>query len=244
MNTKGDNKVLVIGADDTGEMLLREMRQNPRMHYDPIGFLDKEPGKKGRRIHDVPILGSIEDLGRIAVEKGVREVIVASPSITGKEMRKIVEACERINVACKTVPAISDILNGKLNVSHIREVNIEDLLGREHIQLDTAKIREYLSGKKVLVTGAAGSIGRELCRHIMKMGPEQLILFDRAENELFHLDREFSEASFGRFYTPVLGDILDRGRLKWVMEEHRPDVVFHAAAYKHVPMQRRSGIIS
>jgi FlaA1/EpsC-like NDP-sugar epimerase len=237
LNTKGDNRVLVIGADDTGEMLLREMRQNPRMQYNPIGFLDKESGKKGRRIHNVPILGNIGELGRIAQEKAIREVIIASPSITGKEIRRIIETCEEVGIACKTVPAISDILNGKLNVSHIREIRIEDLLGREHIELDTAKIREYLSDKKVMVTGAAGSIGHELCRHIMKMGPEQLILFERAENELFHLDREFSEASFGRFYTPILGDILDAGRLQHVMEEHHPDVVFHAAAYKHVPMQ-------
>jgi len=237
LKTKSDNRVLVIGADDTGEMLLREMRQNPRMQYNPIGFLDKESGKKGRRIHNVPILGNINELGKIAQEKDIREVIIASPSITGKEIRRIIETCEQVGIVCKTVPAICDILDGKLNVSHIREIRIEDLLGREHIELDTAKIREYLSGKKVMVTGAAGSIGHELCRHIMKMGPERLILFERAENELFHLDREFSEASFGRFYIPVLGDILDTGRLKKVMEEHRPDVVFHAAAYKHVPMQ-------
>ncbi len=237
INAKSDNRVLVVGADDTGEMLLREMRQNPRMHYNPIGFLDKESGKKGRRIHDVPILGNINELGRIAREKDVREVIIASPSITGKEVRKIVETCGQVGIECKTIPAVSDILDGKLNVSHIREIRIEDLLGREHIELDTAKIREYLSDKKVMVTGAAGSIGHELCRHIMKMGPEQLILFERAENELFYLDREFSEASFGRFYTPVLGDILDTGRLQWVMDKYRPDVVFHAAAYKHVPMQ-------
>ncbi len=237
INTKSANRVLVVGADDTGEMLLREMRQNPRMHYNPIGFLDKEPGKKGRRIHNVPVLGNIDELGRIAREKDVREVIIASPSITGKEVRKIVETCGQVGIECKAIPAVSDILDGKLNVSHIREVRIEDLLGREHIELDTGKIREYLSGKKVMVTGAAGSIGRELCRHIMKMGPEQLILFERAENELFYLDREFSEASFGRFYTPVLGDILDTRRLQWVMDKYRPDVVFHAAAYKHVPMQ-------
>lgn len=237
INTKSANRVLVVGADDTGEMLLREMRQNPRMHYNPIGFLDKEPGKKGRRIHNVPVLGNIDELGRIAREKDVREVIIASPSITGKEVRKIVETCGQVGIECKAIPAVSDILDGKLNVSHIREVRIEDLLGREHIELDTGKIREYLSGKKVMVTGAAGSIGRELCRHIMKMGPEQLILFERAENELFYLDREFSEASFGRFYTPVLGDILDTGRLQWVMDKYCPDVVFHAAAYKHVPMQ-------
>ena len=237
LNTKSENRVLLIGADDTGEMLLREMRQNPRMHYNPVGFLDKESGKKGRRIHNVPILGNIDELGKIAQERDIREVIIASPSITGKEIRRIMETCEQVGIACKTVPAIGDILNGKLNVSHIREIRIEDLLGREHIELDTAKIREYLAGKKVMVTGAAGSIGHELCRHIMKTGPERLILFERAENELFHLDREFSEASFGRFYIPILGDILDTGRLKRVMEEHRPDVVFHTAAYKHVPMQ-------
>jgi FlaA1/EpsC-like NDP-sugar epimerase len=233
----GDNRVLIIGADDTGEMLLREMRQNRKADYTPVGFLDKEPGKMGKYIHSVPILGGIEELDAVAAEKHIHEVIVASPSITGREMRKIVETCDRVGVRCKTVPPIGDILNGKVNVSQIREISIEDLLGREHIELDAEKIWQYLSGKKVMVTGAAGSIGRELCRQILKIGPKQLILFERAENELFYLDLEFAKRSLNGLYEAVLGDILDVGRLEWAMRKFRPDVVFHAAAYKHVPMQ-------
>jgi FlaA1/EpsC-like NDP-sugar epimerase len=183
------------------------------------------------------VLGGIEKLDVVIAEKQIREVIVASPSITGREMRKIVETCDRAGVRCKTVPAMGDILDGKVNVSQIREISIEDLLGRDRIELDAEKIRQYLSGKKVMVTGAAGSIGRELCRQILKIGPKQLILFERAENELFYLDLEFAKGSFTGLYMPVLGDILDVGRLEWAMREFRPDVVFHAAAYKHVPMQ-------
>lgn len=151
-------------------------------------------------------------------------------------MRRIAGLCDESGIQCQTLPAVHDILNGNISVSQIREIQIEDLLGRENIELDAEKIREYLSGKKVMVTGAAGSIGQELCLQILKMSPKQLILFERAENELFHLDLELTRASFSGSYTPVLGDILDVKKIEWTMGKFSPDVVFHAAAYKHVPM--------
>lgn len=229
-------KVLIIGAGRAGEMLLREMKQNPRMGYEPVGFLDDDRAKKGLRIHGVPVLGRIEDLTRVGEKKQVEEAIVAIPSFGGKEMRNVMQLCEGAGITCKTVPAVSDILNGSVHVNQIREIRIEDLLGRERVELNTEQIRRYLTGKRVLVTGAAGSIGSELCRQIMKMEPEQLILFERVENELYRINMEFSHTFAGRPYTMVLGDILDTRRLDRAMEMYKPDVVFHAAAYKHVPI--------
>ncbi len=229
-------KVLIVGAGSAGEMLLREMKQNARIGYDPVGFLDDSKGKKGMRIHGVSVLGKVDDLVRIAAKKQVQEAVVAIPSLTGKEMRKIMALCDSAGISCKTVPAISDILNGSVHVNQIREVSIEDLLGREHIELNRDQIRRYLTGKRVLVTGAAGSIGSELCRQIMKMDPGQLILFERVENELYRIDMEFSRVFRGKPFAMVLGDILDRGKLTWAMDTFKPQVVFHAAAYKHVPI--------
>jgi FlaA1/EpsC-like NDP-sugar epimerase len=234
--SKNSKKIFIIGAGDAAERLLREMRQNPNIDYDIIGFLDNDPAKKGRRIHDVPILGQIDDLEEIGKKEKIEEVIVAIPSISGKEMRKIIYQCGNAGITCKTLPAISDILNGTITINQIREIRIEDLLGREHIELNNGQISDYLSGKCVLVTGAAGSIGLELCRQIMKVGPEKLILFERVENEIYNVEMEFSETFHDGSYALVLGDILDTKRLEHIMREHRPQVVFHAAAYKHVPI--------
>ncbi|MHB8108427.1 MAG: polysaccharide biosynthesis protein [Syntrophorhabdaceae bacterium] len=229
-------RVIILGAGRAGEMLLREMKQNRRINYQPIGFLDDNRAKKGMRIHGIPVLGKVDDLTRFAEMKEIEEAVIAIPSLTGKEMRRIIELCETAGVVCKTVPAISDILNGTVHINQIREIKIEDLLGREHIELDREKIRDYLTGKRVMVTGAAGSIGSELCRQIMKMDPELLILYERVENEIYRIDKEFSEIFANKPYEMVLGDILDIQRLKQTMDTYRPQVVFHAAAYKHVPI--------
>ena len=229
-------KVLIIGAGSAGEMLLREMKQNPRIGYEPVGFLDDNSAKRGMRIHDVSVLGRIGDIEKVVDMKRVEEAVIAIPSLTGKEMRRITRLCDSAGITCKTVPAISDILDGSVHVNQIREVSIEDLLGRERVELNMEEITRYLKGKRVMVTGAAGSIGSELCRQIMKIGPERLILFERVENELYRIDMEFSKTFQGKPYAMVLGDILDTERLEWAMETYRPQVVFHAAAYKHVPI--------
>jgi len=236
LKTVGKKRVLIIGAGNAGEMLVREMKQNPRIGLFPTGFLDDDPSKRGRRIHDIPVLGRIEDVGRAVSKQKVEEIIIAIPSLTGKEMRRVIALCESTGVAVRTLPAMGDILNGTIGMREIREIRIEDLLGREHIELDRVQIGDYLADKKVMVTGAAGSIGRELCRQILRVKPRELILFERVENELFHLQIEFAEQFPGGPYVPILGDILDVKRLERAMEDHRPDVVFHAAAYKHVPM--------
>lgn len=229
-------KVIILGAGRAGEMLLREMKQNTRMSYKPVGFLDDDRTKKGMRIHGVPVLGKVNDLANIVDMKQIEEAIIAMPSLTGKEMRNIIELCNIAGIGCKTVPAISDILNGTVHVNQIREIKIEDLLGREHVELNREQIKDYLTGKRVMVTGAAGSIGSELCRQIIKMEPELLILYERVENEIYRIDMEFSQIFGEKPYEMVLGDILDTERLKWTMETYRPQVVFHAAAYKHVPI--------
>lgn len=234
--TRTRKKVLIIGAGRAGEMILREMNQSAQIGYEPVGFLDDNRAKKGQRIHGVSVLGRIDDLVKIAGKKEVEEAVIAIPSLTGKEMRCIVRLCDEAGITCKTVPAISDILNGSVHVNQIREIRIEDVLGREHVELSREQIREYLTGKRVLVTGAAGSIGSELCRQIMKMEPEQLILFERVENELYRIDMEFRQTHDGKPYAMILGDILDTERLDGVMDSFKPQVVFHAAAYKHVPI--------
>jgi FlaA1/EpsC-like NDP-sugar epimerase len=235
-SARSRTKVLIIGAGRAGEMILREMNQSTQIGYEPVGFLDDDRVKKGQRIHGVSVLGKIDDLVKIAAKKEVQEAVIAIPSLTGKEMRRIVKLCDEAGITCKTVPAISAILNGSVHVNQIREIRIEDVLGREHVELNREQIREYLTGKRVLVTGAAGSIGSELCRQIMKMQPEQLILYERVENELYRIDMEFRQAYDGKPYAMILGDILDTDRLASVMESFRPQVVFHAAAYKHVPI--------
>ena len=229
-------RVIIVGAGRAGEMLLREMKLNARIAYHPVGFLDDDHTKKGARIHGLPVLGRIDDLTRIVVKKEIEEAVIAIPSLTGKEMRHIIGLCDAAGIICKTVPAISDILNGTVHVNQIREIRIEDVLGREHVELNEDQIRQYLTGKRVMVTGAAGSIGSELCRQIMKMGPELLVLYERVENEIYRINMEFSEVFEGKEYEMVLGDILDRERLGWAMETYKPQVVFHAAAYKHVPI--------
>lgn len=237
-------RVIILGAGSAGEMLLREMKQNKRINYQPMGFLDDDKAKRGMRIHGVPVLGKLDNLANIVDRKQIEEAVIAIPTLTGKEMRRIIELCGNAGIKCKTVPAISDILNGTVHINQIREIKIEDLLGREHIELDREKIREYLTGKRVMVTGAAGSIGSELCRQIMKMEPELLILYERVENEIYRIDREFSEGFHGKNYEMVLGDILDTERLAWTMNIYKPQVVFHAAAYKHVPIMESHPILA
>jgi len=229
-------RILIIGAGDAGEMLVREMRQNPGIDYDIVGFLDDNPEKLGRRIHNVTVLGRIDELESVIERESVDEAIIAIPSITGKDMRSIMHKSAHAGIPCKTLPAISDILNGRVTTSQIREVRIEDLLGREHVKLNQEQIRDYLSGKRVLVTGAGGSIGLELCRQIMKVGPEELVLYERIENELYNVEMEFLQTFPDAPYKMMLGDILDTRRFEDVLKEHKPQVVFHAAAYKHVPI--------
>jgi FlaA1/EpsC-like NDP-sugar epimerase len=234
--TKPKKRLLIIGAGDAGEKMLREIHDNPRLNYEVVGFLDDDSNKKGMRIHGVPVLGPIPRIHDMAYRDEMDEILIATPSASAKQMRRIIEACEGIGLKSHTTPGIGELIDGKVSFKTIREVSFEDLLGRDPIDLDMKSIGDYLTDKVVLVSGAGGSIGSELCRQITQFQPKNLILFDKTENSLFHIEMEFRQHFPKTFITPVLGDVKFTSYLTKHFAHYRPQVVFHAAAYKHVPV--------
>lgn len=228
--------VIIVGGGDAADDLIRELRHNPRIKYRPVGIVDDAPVKMSQELHGVKVIGTINDLPRLAREKGVEEIIIAIPSAIGAQMRRIVELCQESGLPYKTMPGTGDILNGKVQVRHLRKVQVEDLLRREPVWLDRKSIASYIGGKKVLVTGAGGSIGSELCRQSARFGPAELILLDHSENSLFHMDEEFKRILPGLKYRMIVADVTRPNRMKYIMNLARPEVVFHAAAHKHVPL--------
>ena len=228
--------VLLIGAGDAGEMVVRELLHNVRLKLRPVGFLDDDPAKRGLRIHGVQVLGAIGEVEEIAGEHGVEEVIIAVPSADRKAMRNIFDLCRQAGLGMKTIPGMGSLLAGTAKVSEMREVRLEDLLRREPARLDVAFIRNALHGKRVLVTGAGGSIGSEICRQVAVYDPASLILLDKGENALFEIDAELGHTFPGLRRSAVLADIKHIQRLQEIFAKFRPEVVFGAAAFKHVPM--------
>lgn len=230
-------KVLIVGAGDVGEMVLRSIKRERNIPYEVAGFVDDDPDKIGRRIHGVEVLDRISNLEGIVKEKRAKEVIIAIQNVTGRKIREIIDQCQTIGVSCKTVPSVGGILRGSISINHIRPVQVEDLLKREPVQLDLDMIAEFISGRRIMVTGAGGSIGSELCRQIMGFDPRKLILFERGENELYQIEVDLREQfHHSKVLVPVIGDILDEHKIDQVLQEHTPEVIFHAAAYKHVPI--------
>jgi len=229
-------RTLIVGAGDTGESLLRELKKTPHLEYNPIGFIDDDREKRGIKIHGVPVLGNTRSLEKTIEEYGAREVIIAIPGATGSAMREIFEVCRRTGARFRTVPTRGALQRGAARVSQIRLVDMEDLLGREVVSLDNQSLQRSLSGKRVLVTGAAGSIGRELARQIATYEPEKLIVLDRNENNLFYLEAELRDAHPLLNILPIVGDVLDRKKIDQLFTISLPQVVFHAAAFKHVPL--------
>lgn len=229
-------RLMIIGAGDAGEMILREIWQNPKLGLEPVCFVDDDPEKLKRKIHGVPVLGGKLDIARLVGRFGIEEVVIAIPSATGKQIRSFVDECEQARVRFRTLPSMGELINGSVRVSQIRDVKVEDILGRDSIRLDLSPVRDQILGKTVLVTGAAGSIGSELVRQIAQLDPSKIVLYERDENGLFHIQgqviREFPQGTF----VPCVGDILDKKRVKAIMDGMKPNVVFHAAAYKHVPV--------
>jgi len=234
------SRTLIIGAGDTGESLLRELKKTPHLDYNPIGFIDDDVEKRGIKIHGVPVLGNTRSLEKIIEEFGARQVIIAIPGVTGTAMREIFEVCRRTGAHFRTVPTRGELQRGAARVSQIRLVDMEDLLGREVISLDNQSLRRSLSGKRVLVTGAAGSIGRELARQIAIYEPEQLIVLDRNENNLFYLEAELRETHPLLNLLAIVGDVLDRKTIDRLFTHALPHVLFHAAAFKHVPLMEHN----
>jgi FlaA1/EpsC-like NDP-sugar epimerase len=236
-NTKeGLKRLLIIGAGDAGERILRELHGNPRLKYNVVGFVDDDPKKHGMQIHGVPVLGDIDQLLSLLKEHEVDELLIAIASATRKEMRRIVDLCKETGLKYRIIPGMGELIDGRLTVKNIRDVAYEDLMGREAVRLETEKIGNYIKNRSILVTGAGGSIGSELCRQIAHFFPKNLILLDRTENNLYQIDVELRWEFSYLQCSPVLGNIVNRETLKRIFLRYRPDVVFHAAAYKHVPM--------
>ncbi|MBU1389514.1 MAG: polysaccharide biosynthesis protein [Proteobacteria bacterium] len=233
------NRVLIIGAGDCGEMVCREFRENASIKSYVVGFLDDDKSKLGRKIHGIPVMGKIEDIGRVVESAGIEDVIIAIPSIGPDRMRYIISLCEQADVNFKTVPDMGEIIDGRIKMSSIRDVEYRDLLGRKPVKLDKHKIGAYLGGKVVLVTGAAGSIGSGLCKQICRYAPEKIILFERAESPLYDLDLELKKLFRSVEIIPVLGDVQNKEELLKIFDAFHPQIVFHAAAYKHVPMMEK-----
>jgi FlaA1/EpsC-like NDP-sugar epimerase len=229
-------KLIVIGAGDCGEKISREIHDNPDLGYRILGFIDDDPIKSRKNIHGIPVLGNRDEIKFYSQHLNAQELLIAMPSISSKDMRNIVKLCEETGIPFKTVPGMGELINGKVTIKAIRDVSYKDLLGRATVKLDEEQIGAYLKGKRVLITGAGGSIGSELCRQVCRYSPESLILFERAESPLYEIELELRDNFSDLKIIPRLADILNTRKLDKIFEETRPEVVFHTAAYKHVPM--------
>jgi len=230
-------RVLIFGAGDTGEMIVRDMKSHTKLYnYRPVGFIDDDPNKIGDRIHGVRVLGTRKDLQNIVVATKPQEVIVTIPSADRRLVHEFVKSLERYNIAVKTVPNLREINDGRVSLSQLRNVNSEDLLERVPLGLDAEPLKRLIKGKRILVTGAAGSIGSELCRQIALYEPETLILVDKSEGGLFSIDTEIGQKYPHLRKSAALVDIKHTNPLREVFSEFAPQIVVHAAAYKHVPM--------
>lgn len=228
--------VLIIGAGDAGALVVREMQKNPQLGLRPMGYLDDDTSKQKHQIYGVPVVGRLADLNRVLTNRRVDEVIIAIPSAGGKIVRMVTDICRLKGVPFRTMPGLYELIGGKVSVNRLREVDITDLLRREPAQIQNELIGAALTGKRVLVTGAGGSIGLELCRQISRWGPGMLVLLGHGENSIFEATLELQEDFPTLPLQPVIADIRDQSRLQAVFENFRPQVVFHAAAHKHVPL--------
>lgn len=228
--------VLIIGAGDAGVMVTKELLQNNDSKLRIIGFIDDDPFKQNSKLLGLPIFGKREDIPQIVKENQIEEIIIAIPSAPGSVIREISQICRKQNVRVRTVPALHELFEGRVTVNQIREVKVEDLLRRDSVKLDLSDIAKYLDGQCVLVTGAGGSIGSELCRQIVQFNPEALLLLGHDENPIFGIHNELKHQHPEICYIPVIADIKDKNKLKEVFETYKPAVVFHAAAHKHVPL--------
>src|SRR3954471_19854582 len=240
---KGGREVLIIGAGNGGQLVAAELRRNPALGGVPIGFIDDDPRKHCTRVGGLKVLGTTDQLARVLDGAEPDEVLIAIPSAPGELRQKVVTAARQRGIPVRTLPTVFELLSGGVNLTRqLREVGVEDVLGREPVKLELDRVGSYLRGEVVLVTGAGGSIGSELCRQISRVGPKRMVLVDNAENALFEIRRQLeSDRHFTRTVA-VLADIKDATRMREVFQEHAPAVVFHAAAYKHVPLMEENPV--
>ena len=229
-------KLLLIGAGTAAEKVIREIMDNASVLYEVVGLVDDNPGKHGLKIHGIPVVGGVDTLKECIARTRAEEILIAVASATGEQMKRIVEACQKSKTVFKVLPSIGEIIKGKLSVTSMREIAYKDLLGRPAVHLDQMEIGRYLTGQTVLVTGAGGSIGSELCRQIIKFNPERIILLDAGEENLYAIEMELQHEHRFHAYIPVLCKIQNQRLLDSIFCQYAPSVVFHAAAYKHVPL--------
>ena len=229
-------RFLIVGAGNAGEALLREIHRMPVAQYEVVGFIDDDPIKKGTNIHGIPVLGPVEQLPEVCEERNIEEIAIAMPSASHQQLRRVIQVCEGTKIRFRTVPSITDIASGKFRVSQIRDVDINDLLGRETVQLDLDLIEAFAKDKTILVTGAGGSIGSEMCKQLCNFTPKLLLLIEQAENPLFYIERELRKQFPAVRINALICNITDRTRVDEIFENYKPQVVIHAAAHKHVPL--------
>ncbi len=233
--TKG-KPVLIVGAGDSGEALLNEMIRRPELAYRPIGIVDDNPVKQGLIIHGVKVMGTRQQLKKLVSKYQIEEVIISMPSASREVIRDIFFQCREIGVKCKTLPGIYQIIDGTVSISQIREIGVEDILGREPVKVKLSEAASYITDRIIMITGAGGSIGSELCRQISRLQPSNLVMVDQGENSLFNIEQEIQNSNYHIQTIPVIADITDRNRIAMVFNSYKPSVVFHTAAYKHVTM--------
>jgi len=229
-------RVLIVGAGKAGEMLVRDLLRKRDHSYLPVAFVDNKERWQGQEVHGVPVVGSCEAIPEMVEKYAVDFVMLAVPSAKSAQRRRLVELCEQSGVPFRTVPKLDELMSGRVSINQLREVSIEDLLGRDAVSLDWDSIRDSLTGKTILITGGGGSIGAELCRQIARLKPANLLLLDQSEFNLYAIEMELREQFSALQLHAYLGDVEDRATVEQLFAKHAPDTVFHAAAYKHVPL--------
>jgi FlaA1/EpsC-like NDP-sugar epimerase len=234
--SRTDRRVLVMGAGDAGAMIVREMKANPQLGLVPAGFVDDNPAKLGAVIHGVPVLGSREHIPGLVAERDIDELIIAMPTAPGRAIREVVSICREVHLPCRTIPGIYELISGQVSVRQVREVSIDDLLRRDPVRVGGREEQRFLEGAVVLVTGAGGSIGGELCRQIVTYNPARVVLLGHGENSIYNIVSQLRVALPTLAVQPVIADVRHERRLSALLRQTNPDVVFHAAAHKHVPL--------
>jgi len=240
MQAKGGKPVLIVGAGDAGVMVAKEMKNHFANKVNLVGFVDDEPKKQGLKLLGIPVLGNREEIPQIVERYGIERIILAIPSAKGRTVKEIVEICQETEAEIQILPGMYDLIEGNVTVSNIREVQVEDLLGRDPVKVDLESISQYINDRVVLVTGAGGSIGSELCRQIARFSPEKLLLLDICENTIYDIELELRKTDPHLELYPLIKDIRERDSIEQVFASFRPQVVFHAAAHKHVPLMEHN----